>query len=268
MPGSRASATDSPVVPDETLVKATLDGDQSAFGELYRRYVGRVTRYMAKRVWDRAARDDAVQETFIQAFARLDTFDPDRGPFDQFLFGAIARYVVLNLGYEAQKERRLVDRLCLYARLAPTTPAGPADSEMSPETAALLEKLSDRERRVVELHYLDGRSYDDIAEELGRDWRAVKVMSSRAVRRMRDGKTRARRSPARAGHSPGTGGISWHKRDCQWVAEVWTPAADGSMRRRSRYATTREEAEAAFQALRAEALAAASTASEPVGVAA
>jgi len=70
---------------DQYDVQACLNGDTHSFGPLVRRYQDRLLRLAHYLLggWDDA--EDAVQETFIKAYKRLDTYDTKR-PFSSWLF--------------------------------------------------------------------------------------------------------------------------------------------------------------------------------------
>jgi RNA polymerase sigma-70 factor (ECF subfamily) len=55
------------------------------------------------------------------------------------------------------------------------------------EVARLLRKLPSRERNVVRLHYLEGRSYEEIATELNIPINSIGPILSRARKKMREG---------------------------------------------------------------------------------
>src|SRR5829696_9240338 len=85
---------------DNDLVLRTLDGDVRSYEELVRRYerlVGRVVYPYARR---EISVEDLVQETFLRAYARMETFNPD-SRFKTWLL-AIAN----NLGVDILRRRR------------------------------------------------------------------------------------------------------------------------------------------------------------------
>ena len=53
------------------LVRAAQDGDSSAFGRLYDRYVDVVYRYVLFRLGDRDLAEDVTSETFLRALRRI-----------------------------------------------------------------------------------------------------------------------------------------------------------------------------------------------------
>lgn len=61
---------------DEQLASAALEGDESAFPELFARYQSRLLRFLLTRTRNRADAEDALQDTFINAYRYLASFDP------------------------------------------------------------------------------------------------------------------------------------------------------------------------------------------------
>jgi len=57
------------------LVAQSLAGDQSAFAEIYSMYFPRVFAFCLKRVNDRAEAEDLAQETFVQLYRSLESFE-------------------------------------------------------------------------------------------------------------------------------------------------------------------------------------------------
>lgn len=74
-----------PLPEDQYDVQACLNGDTHSFGPLVQRYQDRLLRLAHYLLggWDDA--EDAVQETFIKAYKKLETYDTER-PFSSWLF--------------------------------------------------------------------------------------------------------------------------------------------------------------------------------------
>lgn len=69
--------------PDIARLRAFDDGEWMA---VERHYCGRLVAYASRRVRDRQAREDIVQETFLGAVRGIEEFDPTY-TFEQYLFG-------------------------------------------------------------------------------------------------------------------------------------------------------------------------------------
>jgi len=64
-------------VDDATLVAQTREGDARAFGELVKRYEGKVFRLAQHVTQNREDAEDVLQETFLKAYEHLDQFRGD-----------------------------------------------------------------------------------------------------------------------------------------------------------------------------------------------
>lgn len=169
-------------VQDDALVTLARAGSSEAFDELVGRYQAPVTRLAYRLTRDADEAKDIAQDAFLRAYRRLETFHPDR-PFSRWLF-VIAR----NASLDAIRRRR-------RAAALPASDELPA--ELGPEDYALrndeaervqhaLEVLPEHYRSVLQLYYVSGLRYREIADALGIPLGTVKTYLSRAKRRMRD----------------------------------------------------------------------------------
>lgn len=65
-------------LPDERLLAAMKQDDETAFKTLYQRYIDVMYRTAYKRLQSRAAADDAVQEVFVRFYERRHLMDPQQ----------------------------------------------------------------------------------------------------------------------------------------------------------------------------------------------
>jgi RNA polymerase sigma-70 factor (ECF subfamily) len=70
---------------DRLLVQQIRQGDPKAWGDLIARYEGRLLAFVDRRLHDRAASEDVVQETFVGFATSLPNFD-DRRELQTYLF--------------------------------------------------------------------------------------------------------------------------------------------------------------------------------------
>src|SRR5262245_36469883 len=74
-----------PAETDRLIVQKIRDGDARAWDQLIARYEGRLLAFVNRRIQDRAASEDIVQETFIGFLTSLPNFD-DRRELQTYLF--------------------------------------------------------------------------------------------------------------------------------------------------------------------------------------
>jgi RNA polymerase sigma-70 factor (ECF subfamily) len=167
---------------DDALVTLARAGSSEAFDELMGRYQAPVTRLTYRLTRDADEAKDIAQDAFLRAYRRLETFHPDR-PFARWLF-VIAR----NASLDAIRRRR-------RAAALPASDQLPA--ELGPEDYALrndeaervqhaLDELPEHYRSVLQLYYVSGFRYREIADALGIPLGTVKTYLSRAKRRLRE----------------------------------------------------------------------------------
>jgi len=92
------------VLTDEQLVEASLKGEDSAFAELVERYQERLLRFLLTRAVCRADAEDAIQDTFINAYRYLASFNP-RWRFSTWIY----RIALRNLARQARQEQHITD---------------------------------------------------------------------------------------------------------------------------------------------------------------
>ena len=161
---------------DKELVTRTLEGDLRSYEELVRRYerlVGRVLYSYARR---EISVEDLVQETFLRAYDRLETYNPD------YRFKTWLLAIANNLGVDTLRRRK---------ETVEFNPDVHASVSHGPESEAV---AADRSRSVqaaiatlpqiygvpLVLRYSEGMSYAEISEVLSITVPAVKSRLFRA----------------------------------------------------------------------------------------
>jgi len=167
---------------DSALVDAARAGSELAFETLVGRYRAPVLRLAYRLTHDADEANDIAQDAFLRAYRRLNEFHPDR-PFGRWLF-VIAR----NASLDAIRRRRRAARLVVANENAGLEP-GPEEVALRNEEAlrvhVALDALPAKYRDVLELYYLSGLRYREIALALDIPLGTVKTFISRAKRRLR-----------------------------------------------------------------------------------
>ena len=164
---------------DQRLMRRFRDGDPSAVREVYDRFGRSVFVIALRSLGDRSLAEEAVQQTFLQAWRAAARFDPAREP-GPWLY-AIARRVAVDL---YRRERR---HQTAYTDDEPEIVALPPSFEQTWEmweVRAALDSLHPDEQDVLRAtHYL-GLSHEEAAEHLGIPVGTVKSRSHRAHRKL------------------------------------------------------------------------------------
>ncbi len=161
---------------DNELVARTLNGDVRSYEELIRRYerlVGRILYPYARR---EISVEDLVQETFLRAYDRLETFNPD------YRFKSWLLAIANNLGVDTLRRRRETvefnPEMHSSVTRGPEAEALQADRAQSVQSAVAT--LPEIYGVPLTLRYSEGMSYAEIAEILGITVPAVKSRLFRA----------------------------------------------------------------------------------------
>jgi RNA polymerase sigma-70 factor, ECF subfamily len=157
-------------VTDAELVGRALAGSERAFREIVRRYERPVYALIARMVRDESVAEDLSQETFLRAFARLETCDRQRR-FSSWLF-RIAHNLTIDHCRRTEPPTVTYDDAAPggVAAKAMADPAArsPEDAAAGRELARALDaaigRLRPAYRGVLLLQYQEGFSHDEIAE--------------------------------------------------------------------------------------------------------
>ena len=155
---------------DSRLVELSRQENQEAFGELVRRYEGRLMRVISRFIVDQETIEDITQDVFLRVYRRLELFDPSRrfGPW-LFQIG-----VNMTLDYLRKTQRRVRWSLFSQSRKedAPTFDPAVEDPrqsiDVSQEVRYVLEKIPEKYRTVLILRDLENFSSSEIAAILNR----------------------------------------------------------------------------------------------------
>jgi RNA polymerase sigma-70 factor (ECF subfamily) len=165
-----------------TLVQQATRHDQNAFAALYERHVERVFRHVRYMVPDRVDAEDITQDTFVKAWKSIQRYRWTGAPFVSWLI-AIARNAIVD-HYRSRKNLRHFE------------PTDDADTQPDPamsmelrlgslEVREAVMKLKGAKQAVIMMRFIDGFSYEEVAEALNKSEGAVRVIQHRALCELR-----------------------------------------------------------------------------------
>lgn len=171
--------------PTDELVGRVLGGDTDAFAEIVRRYEREVWKVAAAMLGDRVATENLVQQTFVNAYERLDQYERGRD-LAQWL-KAIARNLVREEMRRSSRESRRMEHYRDYLRALYEDEAQATERERRFEGAlkACREELALPAARALELRYEEALSLEEVAAALGRTLAATRQLLFRAREALR-----------------------------------------------------------------------------------
>ena len=157
---------------DVVLIQRILAGDETAFSSLVRKYQKQVHTLAWGKIRDFHIAEDITQETFLQAYQKLETLeDPTR--FPRWLYVIADRLCIAWLRKNQRQTEPLEDadfsgiETEAYSRFVATEHAEIFAEARRDLVEKLLAKLKENNRTVVTLHYLEGMTYAEIVDFLG-----------------------------------------------------------------------------------------------------
>ncbi|GAA2088110.1 RNA polymerase sigma factor [Actinomadura alba] len=150
--------------------------ERRRFEELYATHYDAISRYVLRRTDSSDDAVDAIGETFLTAWRRLDSV-PEGDGTRLWLYG-VARRVLANHHRGAARRELLITRLrSEFAEAAPSEP------EHRAEVRAAFDRLTAEDRELLSLTGWEGLSPSEIAEVLGCRVGTVRVRLHRARKR-------------------------------------------------------------------------------------
>jgi RNA polymerase sigma-70 factor (ECF subfamily) len=165
---------------DEIRIIKAARQDPTAFGELYKLYVGQVFRYLYSRTGNVHEAEDITAQTFLTAFESFDKFRQDEH-FASWLF-TIAR----NKAMDHFRQRKNISSFDEVDDI-PVENDPLLDVIQSEQAAALsnlIWALPEEDRELLRLRFLAAMSFPEIAHFLHRNEEAVKKSIYRLLARL------------------------------------------------------------------------------------
>jgi RNA polymerase sigma-70 factor (ECF subfamily) len=182
---------------DDVLIRRTLEGDQTAFADLVRRYQRRVAATVRSVLGEMSREDlaDVTQEIFIIVFRSLGSFRGDSQ------FGTYLTRIALRHCYRESKRRK--NRRSLFSPFDSSSPGeespesrlravgGATDRPVVAEerrraVVEALQRLPEEFRTVLVLRIVEEMPVEEVAEALGVSTGTVKSRLHRAKEKMRE----------------------------------------------------------------------------------
>lgn len=173
---------------DAQLIEATRAGDSEGFGRLVQRYQDRLYNSLVRVLGSAEDARDVVQDAFVQAYLKLETFRGDSA-FYTWLYR-----IAFNLAMSHARKRRPTTSL---EQARESFGREPVDGQPLPEmhmvrrervqlVHAALASLSAESRQILVLRELEGCRYDQIAEILELPVGTVRSRLFRAREQLRE----------------------------------------------------------------------------------
>lgn len=170
---------------DASLVVAIGRWRQDALAEAYRRHAGAVFGLASRVLGDRTLGEEVVQEVFLRLWDHPDRFDPERGSLRSYLLAQCHGRAVDLIRSESSRRAREEREQLRRAEAGYDLEHEVWDIVVADHVREALEVLPVGERRAIELAYFGGRTYREVATELGEPEGTVKTRIRSGLKRLR-----------------------------------------------------------------------------------
>jgi RNA polymerase sigma-70 factor, ECF subfamily len=166
--------------PEETLLERAKALDPGALAEIYERHIDSIYRYIYIRVRNQADAEDLTGQVFLKMIDALPGYRLQGVPFSTWLY-RIAHNLVVD-----RYRRSGRAPLALSEQLPDSGPFGAPEvrlqsSEDRRHLAAALGRLTDDQRQVIVLRFIENCEVEQIARIMNRTRGAIHAMQHRAL---------------------------------------------------------------------------------------
>ncbi len=170
---------------EEELLVRVVNFDEEALSEIYERYELKIYSYIYRRTSDQVLSEDLTAQVFLKMLEAIQSERAWHSSFSGWLY-RIAHNLVID-HYRARDRQKQVSIDDIPHM--PDTSVNPVRAaEIALDAEALrsaMRRLTDEQAQVLSLRFLEGYSFNEIAEIMDKTEGAVKALQHRAVATLR-----------------------------------------------------------------------------------
>ncbi len=171
---------------EEKLINSAKGGDEKAFGELYKKYLASIYRYVFMRVgYRKHEAEDITHQVFMSAWQNMRTYKTQGFPFSSWLY-RIAHNAVIDY-YRTQRpsfDLEFVDDNVAFADI-PELESHIDDRMQMEGIRVALTKLEPDQQNVIIMKFVNELENKEIAQALGKTEGAIRVIQHRALKQLK-----------------------------------------------------------------------------------
>ncbi|PHR99764.1 MAG: RNA polymerase subunit sigma-70 [Blastopirellula sp.] len=176
------------MVDDSLVIDQVLAGESSSYSLLVRKYQNRLFNTLVQILGSREDAEDVVQEAFVQAYVKLDTFQGN-STFYTWLYR-----IAFNIAISLRRKKRPVLSVDQGRELAGEEPVDSTEApdqrmqreESISQVHQALHQLSEEHRSILVLREIEGTDYEQISEILDLPIGTVRSRLHRARLQLKD----------------------------------------------------------------------------------
>lgn len=157
---------------------------ESAFREVYSKYIRGLYAYVRRRVRSHEDAEDVTAQVFAQAYDQLEPRDAGSPEVARWLF-TVAR----NMAVNHRRKRKFIATVSVEEVVDESESSDPAKEAVKADDIerliAMIQSLPEEQRKALVLRFVDDLSHAEIAELLGRSEGSARVLLHRTVTELR-----------------------------------------------------------------------------------
>jgi len=167
---------------DSNLIRQAKKGNKEAFGNLYLKYLPGIYRYFFFRIGqDKQTAEDLSEEVFFKAWEALPRYEEKGWRFSAWLY-RIAHNLLVD---SYRKEKETADWSDFYLVEDKSLEIVLAEEERTVLYKAI-ETLTDDQKQVVLLKFVEGFETREISEITGKREDAIRALQARALQKLKE----------------------------------------------------------------------------------
>jgi RNA polymerase sigma-70 factor (ECF subfamily) len=174
----------------ELLLEKSGGGDELAFRQLYDAAAPKVLGVLVRMLGDRFMAEDVLQDSMVQAWRKASLFDKEQASATTWIV-AIARHKALDQLRQTGRFKRLVvedekDIAAVFGHDRFITTTGAESSMTGERLAGCFGELGRDSATCIQLAYIDGYTFSEIAGRLGNSLGTVKSWIRRGLNKLQE----------------------------------------------------------------------------------
>ena len=162
-------------------ILALKEGDEKAFVAIYKRFFIKLYGYTISLIKSNELAEDIVQEVFLKVWTNRKSIDTSKS-FKAYLY-TITQNQTFNVLKKIVHDKKLCQELYLTQKQSIcNTDKSLLESEMAQIEKKILETLPPKRRRIFVMSRMEGKSYQEISNELGLSKQTVKNQISHSLK--------------------------------------------------------------------------------------
>lgn len=170
---------------EKVLIKQLALGSESAFQKLFDSYYNIIYKYSLSMVGSKPHAEEIVQEVFLKLWLKRESLNPELS-FKSFLFTITKNQTITFLKKAARVDKLREEVFFHSQKFISNTELHINEQEIDSIKREALGLYPSRRRLIFEMSRYEGKSYEEIANELGISKNTVKNQMNMALETLRD----------------------------------------------------------------------------------